>query len=124
MLPQVGDYLRGLVLRGLVLRALIAAPDHGALYAEVVNAMLRLAHEDGKPAAYCNAIRNRFVVRELVCSPLPLDADYVPGTVLEAGIVDAPGATQGSSAAASSGQMVRRPWPHRGGAAGPGRRGR
>ena len=93
VLHQVGDDLRSLVLR-----ALIAAPDHGALYAEVVNAMLRLAHEDGKPAAYCNAIRNRFVVREVVCSPLPLDVDYVPGTVLEAGIVDAPGATQDRSA--------------------------
>ena len=93
VLHQVGDYLRSLVLR-----AVIAAPDHGAQYAEVVNAMLRLAHEDGQPAAYCNAIRNRFVVREVVCSPLPLDADYVPGTVLEAGVVDQPGAAQDRSA--------------------------
>ena len=89
VLHKVGDYVRSLVLR-----ALIAAPDHGALYADVVNAMLRLAHEDGKPVAYCNAIRNRFVLREVLCPTLSLDADYMAGAALETGICDPPGATQ------------------------------
>ena len=93
VLHKVGDYLRSLVLR-----ALIAAPDQGALYVDVVNALLRLAHEDGKPVAYCNAIRNRFVVREVVCSPVPLDDDHVPGVELEAGVQDAPGVSQDRTA--------------------------
>lgn len=93
VLHRVGDYLRSLVLR-----ALIAAPDHGATFADVVNAMLRLAVEDGKPVSYLNAIRNRFVVREVVESPVPLDQDYVPGLALAAGIADPPGALQDRSA--------------------------
>ena len=50
----------GAYLRGLVLRALVAAPDIGATYADVVNQMLRLTAEDGKPVEYRNSIRNRF----------------------------------------------------------------
>ncbi len=89
VLHRVGDYLRGLVLR-----AMIAAPDVAATYADVVNAMLRLAAEDGKPAAYLNAIRNRFAQREVVESPVAPDQDHVPGLELAAGVQDRPGARQ------------------------------
>jgi len=89
VLHRVGDYLRGLVLR-----AMIAAPDVAASYADVVNAMLRLAAADGKPGAWLNAIRNRFAVREVVESPVPLDQDYQPGLELAPGVQDPPGALQ------------------------------
>ncbi|MDO8439034.1 MAG: hypothetical protein Q7S67_02190 [Telluria sp.] len=89
VLHRVGDYLRGLVLR-----AMIAAPDVAATYADVVNAMLRLAAEDGKPTPWLNAIRNRFAVREVVASPVPLDQDHVPGLALAPGVQDPPGALQ------------------------------
>ena len=56
-------------LRGLVLRALVAAPDIAATYADVVNEMLRLAGEDGKPAAYGESIRHQFTIREVVGGP-------------------------------------------------------
>jgi len=56
-------------LRGLVLRALIAAPDIAATYADVVNEMLRLALEDGKPESYTASIRQQFTVREVVGQP-------------------------------------------------------
>jgi hypothetical protein len=56
-------------LRGLVLRALVAAPDIAATYADVVNEMLRLAIEDGKPAGYAEAIRHQFTIREVVGAP-------------------------------------------------------
>jgi len=82
----------GTTLRGLVLRALIAAPDHAASYADVVNAMLRLAVADGVPVATRNAIRNRFVQRQVVQGPL--DQDHVPGVDLLPGVQDAPGAVQ------------------------------
>ena len=93
VLHQVGDYLRSLVLR-----ALIAAPDQAATYPDVVNGMLRLACEDDKPVSYLNAIRNRFVVREVVDSPVPLDQDYVAGTELAPGVQDPPGSQQDRSA--------------------------
>jgi hypothetical protein len=93
VLHQVGAYLRGLLLR-----ALLAAPDHGASYADVVNAMLRLAHADGKPVDYRNAIRNRFVLREVVQSPVALSDDHVAGTDLLPAVQDAPGALQDRSA--------------------------
>ncbi|MES2902353.1 MAG: hypothetical protein V4723_21675 [Pseudomonadota bacterium] len=89
VLHRVGDYLRGLVLR-----ALIAAPDHAATYADVVNAMLRIAWEDEQPVALLNAIRNRFTLREVVLSPVGLDEDFVPGTHLAPGVQDPPGAVQ------------------------------
>jgi len=53
-------------LRGLVLRALVAAPDIAATYADVVNEMLRLALEDGKPESYSASIRQQFTLREVV----------------------------------------------------------
>jgi hypothetical protein len=89
VLHQVGDYLRSLVLR-----ALIAAPEHGAVYADVVNAMLRLACDDGKPCAYRNAIRDRFVLREVVSSPVAMGQDHQSGLMLAPAVRDAPGAVQ------------------------------
>jgi hypothetical protein len=93
VLHEVGAYLRGLVLR-----ALIAAPDHAASYADVVNAMLRLAAADGKPVDYRNAIRNRFVLREVVSSPLELSENHVAGVDLAPAVQDAPGALQDRNA--------------------------
>ncbi|MBZ2208698.1 hypothetical protein [Massilia soli] len=89
VLHRVGDYLRGLVLR-----AMIAAPDRGATYVDVVNEMIRLVTEDGRPAEYRNFIRNRFVARHVVESPVALTEDLPPGTLLAPGIQDAPGALQ------------------------------
>jgi hypothetical protein len=93
VLHEVGAYVRSLLLR-----ALIAAPDHGATFADVVNAMLRLANEDGKPVDYRNAIRNRFVLREVVQSPVPLTEDHVAGTDLPPAVQDNPDAVQDRSA--------------------------
>ncbi|MGZ3183172.1 MAG: hypothetical protein ACXU8N_12095 [Telluria sp.] len=58
-------------LRGLLLRALLAAPDDGAGFADVANAMLQLAAADGKPAEYVAFIRQRFAVREVFDAPAP-----------------------------------------------------
>ncbi|UUZ55829.1 hypothetical protein LP419_10245 [Massilia sp. H-1] len=74
----------GATLRGLVLRALIAAPDHAALYADVVNAMLRLAVEDGLPVATRNAIRNRFVQRAVVQGLRPTGTTWRASTCCRA----------------------------------------
>jgi hypothetical protein len=89
VLHGVGSYLRGLVLR-----ALIEAPDIGASFADVVNAMLRLAADDGRPVDYRNFIRNRFTVREVVVSPVPLTEDHVAHLTLSAAVQDRPGAQQ------------------------------
>ncbi|MGG7603643.1 hypothetical protein [Massilia sp. BKSP1R2A-1] len=67
-------------LRGLLLRALIAAPDSAASYADVVNEMLRLVVEDGKPAAYAGFIHNQFARRDVVEAPGQASAaTAVPG---------------------------------------------
>ncbi|TFW34200.1 hypothetical protein [Massilia horti] len=89
VLHRVGAYLRSLVLR-----ALIAAPDIAATFADVVNEMLRIVLEDGKPADYANFIRNRFAQREVVESPVPLTEDHEPRMRLAALVKDAPGAVQ------------------------------
>lgn len=81
-------------LCSLVLRALIAAPDSNAKYADVVNQMLRIAQEDGKPVDYANFIRNRFALREVVVSPVPLTEDQPQNLELPAMVEDAPGARQ------------------------------
>lgn len=81
-------------LCSLVLRALVAAPDTNATYAHVVNQMLRIAQEDGKPVEYANFIRNRFALREVVVSPVPLTADQPPNMELPAMVEDAPDAHQ------------------------------
>jgi hypothetical protein len=83
----------GAYLRGLVLRALVAAPDAGATFADVVNQMLRLTDADGKPVEYRNSIRNRFTLREVVESPVPLSEDHA-GQELLPGVQDLPGAVQ------------------------------
>lgn len=89
VLHRVGAYLRSLVLR-----AMVAAPDMAATYADVVNHMLRIAGEDGSPPEYRNFIRNRFVVREVVVSPVALTEDLPAGVALAPGVQDAPGALQ------------------------------
>jgi hypothetical protein len=81
-------------LRGVVLRALMAAPEHAATFADVVNEMLRLVAEDAKPVEYANFIRNRFTLREVVESPVPLSADHPAATRLAPMVCDAPGAVQ------------------------------
>jgi hypothetical protein len=89
VLHRVGAYLRGLVLR-----ALIAAPDVAATFADVVNQMLRIALEDGKPVDYANFIRNRFALREVIEPAGPLTQDHQPSLTLAAKVKDAPGAVQ------------------------------
>ena len=89
VLHDVGAYLRALVLR-----ALVAAPDVAPAFVDVVNAMLRLSLEDGKPVAYRNSIRNQFAVREVVVAPVPLEQDHADDVVLAALVKDAPGAQQ------------------------------
>jgi hypothetical protein len=81
-------------LRGLLLRALIAAPDNAANYADVVNDMLRLTLEDGKPPEYTTFIRNRFAQREVVEVPATLTGPHPAGLRLAALVQDAPGAKQ------------------------------
>jgi hypothetical protein len=84
VLHQVGTYLRALLLR-----ALVAAPDTAPNYVDVVNAMLRLCLQDGKPVTYRDSIRQRFSVREVV--QLPDSADCISLTAL---VMDVPGAQQ------------------------------
>jgi hypothetical protein len=89
LLHRVGEYLCGLVLR-----ALMAAPDHKATYAHVVNQMLRIVAEDGKPAEYGGFIRSRFSVREVVIAP-GASADGDGGAAdLAPDVEDLPGAPQ------------------------------
>jgi hypothetical protein len=69
-LYSVGQYVMGLLIR-----AIQAAPASAATFADIANQMLLIANRDGKPVAYLNFIRNRFVVREVVVSPTPLTED-------------------------------------------------
>ncbi|MGI4845431.1 MAG: hypothetical protein ACRYF7_19135 [Janthinobacterium lividum] len=85
-------------LRGLLLRALIAAPDSAATYVDVVNEMLRLVQEDGKPAAYAGFIHNQFARRDVVEQP-PEAAESAAMPQLMCGplapkVCDKPGARQ------------------------------
>jgi hypothetical protein len=89
VLLSVGGYLCSLLLR-----ALIAAPDANAKFADVVNQMLRISQEDGKPVDYANFIRNRFALREVVVSPVPLTDDQPQNLELQPMVDDAPGARQ------------------------------
>lgn len=81
-------------LRGVVLRALVAAPDSAASYADVANEMLRIVAQDQKPIDYANFIRNAFVLREVLESPVPLTEDHEPSLRLAARVRDAAGAVQ------------------------------
>ncbi|MES2420984.1 MAG: hypothetical protein V4595_06740 [Pseudomonadota bacterium] len=69
-LLKTAQYLFTLLLRGIQ-----AAPATDATFAHVVNAMLTIAAADGKPVQYRNFLRNRFTLREVVVSPVPLDVD-------------------------------------------------
>jgi len=89
VLLSVGGYLCSLLLR-----ALIAAPDANAKFADVVNQMLRISQEDGKPVDYANFIRNRFALREVVVSPVPLTDDQPQNLELQPMVDDAPSARQ------------------------------
>ena len=92
-------------LGGVVLRALIAAPDDAASYADVVNEMLRIVGEDGRPAAYANFIRNQFARRKVVEAGAALAQDYTPGTRLAPCVCDAPGARQDRHACCGTMQL-------------------
>lgn len=82
-------------LRGLLLRALIAAPDSAASYVDVVNEMLRIVEEDGKPAAYAGFIRNQFARRDVVEQPLQAAPEAgAPAGPLAPKVCDKPGARQ------------------------------
>ncbi|CAN7543109.1 hypothetical protein [Massilia sp. LjRoot122] len=82
-------------LRGLLLRALIAAPDSAASYVDVVNQMLRIVQEDGKPAIYGAFIRNQFARREVVEQPGTVATDAgAPAGPLAPKVCDQPGARQ------------------------------
>jgi hypothetical protein len=81
-------------LRGLLLRALIAAPDSAASYADVVNEMLRLVVEDGKPAAYAGFIHNQFARRDVVEHPGEGQALAPPAGKLAPKVCDKAGARQ------------------------------
>jgi hypothetical protein len=62
----------------------MAAPNSGATYSHVVNQMLVKCFADGKPVQYRNFIRNQFTIRQVVVSPVPLNADFKEGTELKA----------------------------------------
>jgi hypothetical protein len=72
-LLRVADYLFGLVLR-----AILAAPDRNPTFADVVNQMLSLSASDNKPfgSEHRTAIRNQFLVREVVDAPSPFTKDF------------------------------------------------
>lgn len=89
----------------LVMRALIAAPNAGATFAHVANQMLNIANADRKPTQYRNFIRNRFVVREVIVSPTPLEADHEAGKSLTAKIKDEADAPQDRRACCGTMQL-------------------
>lgn len=92
-------------LASVVLRALIAAPDAAASYADVVNEMLRIVGEDGRPVVYANFIRNQFSRRAVVAPGGPLEVDYQPGTRLAPCVCDAPGVRQDRRACCGTMQL-------------------
>jgi hypothetical protein len=76
-LYQSAEYLRSLLLRGIK-----ASPAANAKFADVANQMLAITETDrtsgritaAQATAYRNFIRNRFTVRQIVVSPVPLTA--------------------------------------------------
>ena len=88
-LYDVGQYMLSLVLR-----ALIAAPATAATFAQVANQMLNIAFSDGKPVQYRNFIRNRFTLREVIVSSVPLTADHDTKHEHAAAVTDPKGAVQ------------------------------
>jgi len=97
-------------LSGVLMRALIAAPDEAATFADVVNAMLQQVANDGKPAAYADAIRIQFSRREVVEAGHGGGADtaaaFVPCAPLAAKVCDAPGARQDRRACCGTMQLA------------------
>jgi len=69
-LLRVANYLFGLLLR-----AIMKAPDENATFADVVNQMISLSAADGKPVKHRDFIRDQFVRREVVVSPVSLAKD-------------------------------------------------
>lgn len=102
VLHRVAGYLSGTLLR-----ALIAAPDDAATYADVVNELLAIVAQDGKPAAYAGFIRNQFGRRDVIeTGPLgALGAPVQPGTRFKARVCDAPGARQNRHACCGTMQL-------------------
>lgn len=99
VLHRVAGYLSGALLR-----ALIAAPDHAATYADVVNELLAIVATDGKPAAYAGFIRNQFSRRQVIEAGAP-GAAWPPGARLAALVCDAPGARQNRHACCGTMQL-------------------
>jgi hypothetical protein len=58
----------------LVVDAIKAAPAANATFADVANQMLIKSNAQGDPPIYRTFIRNRFTLREVVVSPVPLNA--------------------------------------------------
>ncbi|MEX5746319.1 hypothetical protein [Massilia sp. X63] len=81
-------------LRGLLLRALIAAPDSAASYVDVVNEMLRIVQDDGKPPIYAGFIRNQFARRHVVENPGEAATAQLACGPLAPKVCDKPGARQ------------------------------
>ncbi|QOY95513.1 hypothetical protein IM543_06545 [Massilia sp. UMI-21] len=81
-------------LRGLLLRALIAAPDRAATYVDVLNEMLRIVQDDGKPPIYAAFIHNQFARREVVEHPGEAAMAQPPAAPLAPKVCDKPGARQ------------------------------
>jgi len=73
-----------------VLRAIMAAPALNATFAHVVNQMLQIAFADGKPVQYRTFIRNRFTLREVVVSLVPLTEEFEEGLELAPGFQNTP----------------------------------
>jgi hypothetical protein len=90
-------YEMGQYVCSLVLRAIIQAPNTNATFANVANKMLEIAAADSKPVEYRNFIRNRFTVREVVVSPVPLTEDHREGLALAPAGLAADGAVQNRS---------------------------
>ncbi len=93
-------------VQSLVARAFFEAPNEGATFAHVVNQMLHFVNMDNKPAQYRNFIRHRFVVREVVNSPLPMNVDVGPGIELEPHIEDERDAIQDRSGCCGTMQHI------------------
>ena len=85
VLHEVGQYVCSLVLR-----AIMAAPALNATFAHVVNQMLQIAFADGKPVQYRTFIRNRFTLREVVVSPVPLTEEFEEVLELAPGFQNTP----------------------------------
>lgn len=96
-------YKAGHYVMGLVFRALAQAPDVGATFADVVNAMLQVATADGK-TDYKQFIINRFAFREVV-APEALELAAHEAVEVAPGIQDADDAVQDRSGCCGTMQL-------------------